>query len=333
LRWFTRNDRAAAARTGRGGSRPATALLLLATSCAGPPPTARRSQAPASWEEAAAGAPVARVDDVPIGSDCVATQMRTGRDRRQALEDCIGFELLAAEARRRGYLDHPDVRAARRRESVRALLHRDFEPGFDGPEDVPDTDIDRIWTARSVQSGYNHPEYRFTVHVNAPVSGGESGTERERAARALADEIHRALRDERDLRPADFLSRALAIAGARLLEAHPQVFNFPLRGRAVPPFADAAFAIPQVGSISAPVRTPWGWSIILLVKILPERHTSRAEAEPEIRQRIFTPARRRAFLRWYERLAAGHAIEIHPERLPAEKTGSAALALPAAPGR
>ena len=88
------------------------------------------------------------------------------------------------------------VRAVRRRESVRALLRRDFEPGFDGPEDVPPADIDRIWTAKSVQSGYNHPEYRFTVHVNAPVSGSETGTEREREARALADEIHRALRGE-----------------------------------------------------------------------------------------------------------------------------------------
>ena len=52
------------------------------------------------------------------------------------------------------------------------------------------------------------------------------------------------------------------------------------------------------------VRTPWGWDLLYLEDIIPERHTPFAEAEREIREKRFEPEREAAFLRWADGLAA-----------------------------
>ncbi len=53
----------------------------------------------------------------------------------------------------------------------------------------------------------------------------------------------------------------------------------------VKPFADKAFSM-KAGEISEPVRTPFGWHIIKVEKVNPEKTTSLSEAEGDIRKNL-----------------------------------------------
>jgi hypothetical protein len=81
-------------------------------------------------------------------------------------------------------------------------------------------------------------------------------------------------------------------------------FATSLAGPAVPEFARAAFALGAVGDIGDPARTRWGWDVLVLLSINPERHVPRDEALVDIRQRLFEDARRDAFERWADGFVA-----------------------------
>jgi|GEM_PF-396894 peptidyl-prolyl cis-trans isomerase C len=86
------------------------------------------------------------------------------------------------------------------------------------------------------------------------------------------------------------------------------------RGRMVPAFEDAAFALNKPGELSAPVKTDFGWHLIELLERQPARQRSVDEVLPELRAKVRQQAEaRERNLLWskYEVQAelAGPAIE------------------------
>lgn len=69
-------------------------------------------------------------------------------------------------------------------------------------------------------------------------------------------------------------------------------------------YLQAAFALRNVGDRSAPVRTPFGWHVILLAERLPAIHSTFEEVEPELRVKIAPEVRRRQFDRLDQELRA-----------------------------
>jgi hypothetical protein len=264
------------------------------------------------------GPVVAEVDGAPIHAACVETQAAArGVTAREALDDCIGFELLAQEAARRGYGDRPDVRAVVDREVARQLVRRVFEPSFDGPEDIAIDDIKRVWARPEVHSRYNHPEYRFVVYARAKVSKeAPRGGDEDRAAEAVIRRIHDELGGKRGVTKEQLFATADRLGQGANLDYDRKPYNTPRHGRAAEEFAAAAFSIPEPGMVSAPTRTPWGWDIVLLLRITPLRRTQLAEAEPELRKQLFPSARKAAFLRWTAELARAHEIVTDASWLP-----------------
>jgi parvulin-like peptidyl-prolyl isomerase len=63
------------------------------------------------------------------------------------------------------------------------------------------------------------------------------------------------------------------------------------------------------------IETSYGYHILYLVGFRPARHTSLAEAAPELRKGVFPDFQRQEFVRWSDRLAGAHQIDVHPERL------------------
>jgi peptidyl-prolyl cis-trans isomerase C len=278
-----------------------------------PPPRVSLDTAPAGRTV------IAEVEGVPVYEDCLALQMsKPDMTREAAADECIDFELLAREAERRGFASDPAVLEARKKETVRVFIDQEFWSKFDSYEDVPEHDLRRAW--KMVRYKYDHPEYRFTVYVRAPVPGRRrkhqtraSWKKEDAAAKALADELYARLSKERKLTKDQFFKIAYAMRGDRKLVHDANVFNFPKRGRAVPAFADAAFAIPEAGMVSKPARTKWGWDIILLISILPEVHMSFEEAKESIAKEIFEASQRLAFLKWSSQFASRHDIFPNPK--------------------
>jgi peptidyl-prolyl cis-trans isomerase C len=197
------------------------------------------------------------------------------------------------------------VLETRETEVVRAFIDREFAAGFDGPEDVPRAEVDGFYRQYKDQL-YVHPEWRTSRHVLARLEfKAPDGTPEERAARAFIDELHAALAGRRpDPAELDRVARAIA-------QRHPrvklQIEEVPgaLHGQLDPPYRDALLALPGVGAHSRPVRSSFGWHLILVTQIHPAVNQSVDEAAADIRGKIFEAVRRRAFLRWTSALVPG----------------------------
>lgn len=319
-----------------GAARPARLLALAALAACGQgkrdePAPARVAPAVATSAHAAGREVVARVDGEPIYADCVTTQAAAhGLDRAAALAECVDFELLAQEARRRGLATDADVLAARRTEMVRALVEADYAPTLDDPSDVPEADVRWLWETQ-LERRYNRPERRRATYCRVPVDKvAAAGGPEDRAARALSGSLHDALGSMRDHDAARFAALCWMAAGGRVVSTTARQTNPFLRsgrhegGSYAQAFADAAFSISEVGQISAPTRTSWGWDVVLLTELLPAEAKTLAEAEPEIRDglvhRVETePYRRKRFEAWIQGVLAGHAIQLFPDNIPDER--------------
>lgn len=263
---------------------------------------------------AAAGAePVATVrgphGTFSIDADRLQTYLaeHPERTRRQGLQDLIDFELLAAEARAAGLAAHPDVAAAGDRAMAAAWLRGTFEPTWTA-ERLPEAMVRESYEKN--RAFFDHPQLRRGAHilVTGPGDKRPEGA-LDDAARALAEQIRTAL-----LADPPQSADAFRVAGAAFGEqAETQglaikaqsLGTFSRRGRFADEFEDAAFAIESVGVPSAPFPSRFGWHIVRLDEIIPEKRQSFEEAEDELRARIVPEVRRLQFLQLGDRLAQG----------------------------
>src|SRR5258705_7581773 len=82
-----------------------------------------------------------------------------------------------------------------------------------------------------------------------------------------------------------------------------------------PTFAAATFALPTIGAVSSPMRTPWGWDLILLTDIIPAQTMTR----DELVAKLFPGLRRGYFDQvWAAQLEKGHAISENADLLEEE---------------
>ncbi len=229
------------------------------------------------------------------------------RTPRQALHDLIDFELLAAEARAAGLEAHPEVAAAGDRAAAAAWLRGTFEPTWTA-EQLPEAMVRESYEKN--RAFFDHPQLRRGAHilVTGPGDRRPEGA-LDDAAQALAEQIRAAL-----LADPPQSADAFRVAGAAFTaQAEAQglaikaqsLGTFSRRGRYADEFEDAAFAIEGVGVPSAPFPSRFGWHIVRLDEIIPEKRQSFEEAEAELRARIVPEVRRLQFLRLGDRLAQG----------------------------
>jgi hypothetical protein len=267
---------------------------------------------------------VATVAGRPVWGSCVAGHMRTrGVDRDRALADCIDLELLAAAALARGLLADPDTQGDLRTALVDGFVAEEFEDKHQHPSDLPAALIDKNLEKYSLV----RPEFRLTVHARAPWGEDRKqpappvGSPADLAAKALAEQIYAELPGHDALFPDELYATAKRVAGTRLVDVSDRPWPAALDGGTDPPFAEAAFALRDIGSVSAPVRTSYGWDLVLLVDIYPGETVTRDQLVAEL-----FPALRRGYFDqvWSAQMREGHVIEDHSDNLPDEESAPAA---------
>jgi hypothetical protein len=311
------------------GPKPGRGLCALAVTavitsgagaCSGDPPPPVRAGAqlvPAASPPAGPGdAIVATVDGRPVWASCVAAQAARGaRTARAALDECIDFELLAqaALAREAGREPSrgpdPALAEARRTALVSRLVATEFEARYQTPDDL------RAEVAREVDRFADQlalPEGRASAFARVEVPAG-APPEVDTAARALAEQIAGALAGEAGLLPIHLREAADRIAAGSGQRVTHGNFRTSARQGVVPSYGDALFAISEVGRIAPPARTPWGWDVILLTRLVePAVHT-----RDEIAAKVFPDVRRRQFYRWVNQIAGslGARVELDEQRV------------------
>lgn len=286
---------------------------------------------------------VATVGEDKIYADDVARYAAQAKcSPREAVDELVDLMLLAQEARRRGLTDDPEVIEARQQARVRAYLAQTFEAGFSKPADVPQEDVDFMWNKPEVRTHFDHAEVRIVTFARFPVDPKKGTPEEREAAHRAVLELARRVKATPPKDAAELVAMGEAV-GKELgvPTSNAKVWTTPT-GRTVPEFANATFAIPKVGDVSAPVETKWGWDLIYLMEIDPEEHLDKAQAAPEIREKIFGISRTRAFDAWVNKLVARRTIQRFDERLDAleidaplgmlDGTGAPASPIPGVPG-
>jgi peptidyl-prolyl cis-trans isomerase D len=128
---------------------------------------------------------------------------------------------------------------------------------------------------------YTQPEERSASHVLIPVDKGASSAEVDKArarAKAVYDEITAATKTFQQVLQEAQASTAKDIQGGEL--------GIITKGMMEPEFESALFSLKKSGDISEPVQTSFGFHIIRLDGITPERVKSFAEVKDEVAREL-----------------------------------------------
>jgi hypothetical protein len=281
--------------------------VLLVVGCSGShSPPAPRSSGPAAALTATPArddVQVATVEGRPVWGSCVTAQSSRGATRDEALKQCIDFELMAIEAEKRGLAVDHEVVLATRTALVSQLVAIEYEDKLTRPED-----FGTFWT-KSLERNrarFDHPEARGSVYVRIDVAKQPKPGEDERA-KQLIDEVYAALKGERGLMRPHVEAIAKQVIGTRAKLSIAPVPADLRHGRLDETYSAAMFAIPEIGRVSPPVRTPWGWDIILWDSVVPEVHTP----PDQLVEQALPDIKRAFFPYWVNRIA--QSLGLKPE--------------------
>jgi len=231
----------------------------------------------------------------------VADALHPDALRAEALEQCIAFELLAQAAEARGLAAAPEVASATRAALVNRVVETEFEQRYRTPGDLKQA-VDVVmqrnaWRMHLIQLRAS-TFARFTVAKDAPPAA-------DAAAHAAADQLAGQLAGQTGLFGIDLTDAARRVAAGSDVKLESSDVKPMHQDDLVAPYAQALYAIPEIGRTSPAVRTQWGWDVVLWTGGVEAKDTSREEIVAE----LFPELRRRQFQLWVTQL--GKQLGVH----------------------
>jgi peptidyl-prolyl cis-trans isomerase C len=232
--------------------------------------------------------------------------------REAFLESLVRYDLLALEAERRGYGQQLEVKLGAERAASDRLVEKTLRVQ---PDAVPAEEVERAYAERSRE--FQRPAMRRATQIRV-------ATEAE--AKAIATELKGAGRDQ--------FSKV-----AREKNIDPRTRNqggelgyFDREGltdsgnpTGVPiELVNATFGLRRVGDVSKPIAQDGSWSVVMFTGEMAPFNKSRAQAEPELRDKLAIVMTQRAIENFVSELRAKYAPEIHPELIDAVELPAAA---------
>jgi peptidyl-prolyl cis-trans isomerase C len=260
---------------------------------------------------------VAKVDDAVITvtdvqdrinkqSPFVRARYTNADKKKEFLDGLVKFEVMAAEAARRGYDKDPDVQRVMKQQMISKLMQKDFESKLK-VEDVPDADVEKYYNEHPAEF-----HQKDEVRVSEILVKDKGKAERVYAeARALPKGAANVM-DQKGFRD-------LVTKYSEDEESKPRggdMSFFASDSTTVPkPIVDAAFNLKEVGDLAPPVKTDKGWAIIRLTQKRPGFNRPLAEAKRQIQQRLFRDLRSKAMDTFVDDLKKKSSISISDENL------------------
>jgi len=245
-------------------------------------------------------------DQINAQSPFLRARYRDPERLREFVQNMVRFELLAAEAERRGLGTDEGVVRSVKQNAVQALIRQRFDDRIT-PESISNDDVRQHYDGHPEE--FHRSEMIRASHILV--------AEREEADRLLAQ-----------LRTAD--ARAFrAAAREHSIDTETKLRGGDLRyftrdGRALNSpdeavdgaIVAAAFALREVGDVAAePVRVGSNWSIVKLTGRRPAEHRSLEDADQGIRLRLWRERRQQAIERFVDSLRGRYRPEIHEDRI------------------
>ena len=273
---------------------------LFAVACGGSSEPTQRAGTGVSaiaTQQGAGDVVVAQVNGRPVWGSCVTAQSK-GKAKQAALDECVAFELLAQAAEQRGLQTDPEVVDATRTALVNRVVEVGFEDRFKSPADMADI------LAKHVERNKDklaRPELRASIYARLPDQTAEPP--------AKLVELAAKLRDETGLMAPQFKAIANEVFGDVKYQSE-DVGLFP-KANLVDEYANALFDIKEIGRIyPKPVRSKFGWDVILMTNMLPAKTYTREEAAAE----AFPEVRTAYFNAWVDQVARSLGVKIDIDR-------------------
>jgi hypothetical protein len=290
----------------------ASVLAIAAAACGGSKAPPKPAGPPAALQATPApgDVAVAQVNGRAVWASCVVAQAaREHVTRDVALRECIDFELMAQQAEQRGLARDPEAIEATQAALVNRVVTLEYELGYMQPQDFGGAWNDFVKKKHAV-SHLRHGEYRASTYVRVPVAAKPPADDP--AAHALADKIAAAAAGERGMLGTHLVELAAGVTGTKLDNCKkesttPCFQDVPLflRDALEPPYADALWAIPGIGRSTGPVRSSYGWDVIVWTDVQPAANPT----DDEITAAILPLIKPWYFATWVSKLE--HELGIH----------------------
>ena len=250
---------------------------------------------------------VATVDGRPIWASCVSQQMSTAHvDRQRALTDCIDFDVLAATAGARHLGSDPETQFDLRTALVNGIVTREFEDRIATPSDLPAALLKSALEKN--KNALDAPEWREATYFRGNVAADvRVGSAPDQDALRVAQQIYDALPAKDGLFADDVREIAERVGAGHDLDIKSPPYRTPHDARTDPIFCDALFSLADIGSISPPVRTPWGWDLIMFT----DRLNATKKTPEQLAESLFPELRRAYFSTWFGDIVrtGGHDVQ------------------------
>ncbi|MCP4197170.1 MAG: peptidyl-prolyl cis-trans isomerase [Proteobacteria bacterium] len=264
------------------------AVICVLSGCAGKPDEADpkpRAIVTNETEKSLSTHVVATVDGAPI-LDIQVTELVEATENRltpqEALEILIRTELLAKEAKRRGFGDSPEVVQARDIELVHALFRKQITDKFN----VKSLDAAQLRKYyQKHQTRFVHDLQRRVVHFLAHTGNNQL---EDKQALAVATQVFEATRRAKN--EEEFKSLAKTVSDKDEYRGKTRIEDLPPfevdSTDFASPFVKATFAIPNVGQVSPPVKTSFGWHVIYYSEEIPAKNVSFEDAKMQLAKEL-----------------------------------------------
>ncbi len=226
------------------------------------------------------------------------------RQREAALEKRLSFELLAREARRRGYDRDPEVVEAVKKSAVQAMLKKQIDEKVT-PDSVTQSELEQYYKANL--SEFERPETRRVNRILLET--------REKAAALLAKAGEADMAGFRELAREHSLDQETRFRGGDLLYFDEKGIRRGEREPSIDPaIVEAAFKLRELGEVAAePVESEGGWNVIKLTGHRPESKRPLKGVASKIRKRIWRENREKAIEKLVADLRKKYEPEVKPE--------------------
>lgn len=227
--------------------------------------------------------------------------------QKEFLDNLVRFEVLAAEAQRRGYDRHPEVIQATKQTMVRKMMAGDVD---DTVKLASITDEEAKAYYDEHKSEYHKPEEARVSHILV-----ETRADADKLLARLHEEIAKDKRNYRKI----FADLAKEVSLDETTKDQGGDLRFFARaeegGEQPKALADAAFAIDQVGNLGEPVQTEKGWHVIMLTGRKNRYDRDFEQVKRQIQNRLFREKKRKTTEDFVEKLKQAARIERHDDLL------------------
>jgi peptidyl-prolyl cis-trans isomerase C len=260
---------------------------------------------------------VAKVDDTVIDvgdvqerinkqSPFIRSRYTTVDKKKEFLDNLIRFEVMAKEAQKRGYDKDPEVIRVMKQQMISKFLQKDFESKLK-VEDVPDADVEKYYNGHPDEFNQKDQVRVSQILVKDKAKADKVLAEVKASPKLPAGtDQQKPFRDLVTKYSEDEDSKA---RGGDLLFLDKDSIQVPK------PVVEAAFALKEVGDVSAPIKTEKGFHILKLTQKRPGFSRPIAEVKRQIQQRLFRDIRTKALDDFYAEMKKKTKVEVFEANL------------------